>query len=119
MRAEQSFYFCTALWLILLLTVLTRWSWRCGHVTDRCLAFHVFLLFAVLFLYSVDYVWHFDRLVGGKESWLLYLSMICGMCTVCHGLFALPRGVIDRLYCVFVALSGHLLFYLSWKIESP
>ena len=36
------------------------------------------------------------------------------MCTVCHGLFALPLGGIDRLCSVIVALSEYLLHYISF-----
>ena len=25
-------------------------------------------------------------------------SLVCGLCTVCHGVFALPLGVIGRLF---------------------
>ena len=46
-----------------------------------------------------------------RESWLLCLSLVCGVCTVCHGLFTFPLGVIGRLCSVIVALSGHLLYY--------
>ena len=34
---------------------------------------------------------------------------VYGLCTVCHGLFALPLGVIGRLCSVSVATPGHLL----------
>ena len=36
------------------------------------------------------------------------------MCTVCHGLFALSLGGIDRLCSVIVALSEYLLHYISF-----
>ena len=39
---------------------------------------------------------------------LLCFSLVCGLCTLRHGLFALPLGVIGKLYYAIVALLGHL-----------
>ena len=36
---------------------------------------------------------------------------MCGLCTVYHGLFALPIGVIGRLCYVIVVLPGHLYYF--------
>ena len=41
------------------------------------------------------------------------LSLVCNMCTVLHGLFALPLGVIGRLCFVFVALPRHHLYQIA------
>ena len=37
---------------------------------------------------------------------MLSFVLICGLCTVCLGLFALPLGVIARLCSVVVALPA-------------
>ena len=42
-----------------------------------------------------------------RESWLLCFSLVCELCTVCHGSFALSLGVIGRLRSVIIALPGH------------
>ena len=47
----------------------------------------------------------------GRGSWLHCFSLVCGLCTVCHGLFALPLSVIDRIWFVIVAFLGYLLCY--------
>ena len=52
----------------------------------------------------------------GRESWLICFSLVCDWCTVCHGLFALPLGVIGRLWSVIVVLPGHLLYYFCASI---
>ena len=36
-----------------------------------------------------------------------------GLCTVRHGLFALPLNLYGRLYSVIVAFSGYLLYYFA------
>ena len=36
----------------------------------------------------------------GRDSWFLYFSVVCGLCTVRLGLFALPLGVTGRLCSV-------------------
>ena len=46
-------------------------------------------------------------LLGKRE---LVVLPFCGFCTFCHGLFALPVGVIDRLCSLIVAIPRHLLF---------
>ena len=40
----------------------------------------------------------------GTGCFLLYASLIYGMCVGCHGLFAFPLGVIVRLWCMIVLL---------------
>ena len=52
----------------------------------------------------------------GKRELAALLSLVYGLCTVCHGMFALPLGVIGRLSSVTVAIPGHLLFYKSMPI---
>ena len=37
------------------------------------------------------------------------------MCTLCHVVFALPLGVIDRIFSAIVSCTGHILYYLLWK----
>ena len=49
----------------------------------------------------------------GRKGWLLCLSLVCGLYTFCHCLFAIRLGVIERLCFVTVALPGRLLYYLS------
>ena len=49
----------------------------------------------------------------GRESWLLCFSLICDMCAVCHSLFALPLGVIGRLWSAIVTISVHLMYYFK------
>ena len=44
---------------------------------------------------------------------LLCLSLVCGICTVCHGVFAHPFSAINRLCSVSLALPGHLLYSLG------
>ena len=46
----------------------------------------------------------------GRGSWLYCVSLVCGLCIVCRGLFVLSLGVIVRLYSVTGALHGHLLY---------
>ena len=41
---------------------------------------------------------------------MLCSSLVCVTCSVCHGLFALPLGLIGWLCSVTVALPGHLLY---------
>ena len=43
----------------------------------------------------------------------IYFILVCALCTVCHGLFALPLGVIGRLWSVVGALPRHKLYYFS------
>ena len=47
---------------------------------------------------------------GGGGSWLPCFSLLCGVCTACLGLFALPLGIFGRLCSVIVALPGRLLY---------
>ena len=49
----------------------------------------------------------------GKGSLLLGLSLVSDLCTVCHGLFAVPLGVSRRLYSVIVACPGKRSIQLS------
>ena len=51
----------------------------------------------------------FSHLVGKEGTDYLAFFSVCGLCTVCLGLFALSLGVICKLYNVTVALSGYLL----------
>ena len=44
-----------------------------------------------------------------------YFTLVCGLCAICCGLFALPFGVIGRLCSVIVALPGHL-YYILWSL---
>ena len=37
-------------------------------------------------------------------------SVVCDLCAICLGLFALPVGVIGRLCSVIVALPGHIVY---------
>ena len=55
-----------------------------------------------------------------RGSWFLCFSLICGLCTVCLGLFVLPLGVVGRLCSVIVALPGDLDYSSSYlKINLP
>ena len=49
--------------------------------------------------------------------WLLCFSLICGVCTICQHIIALPFGVIGRLCSVIIALPGNLLSYFCYKIN--
>ena len=51
-------------------------------------------------------------------SWLLYFSLVCGLCTACHGLFGLCLAVISRLCSVIVAFTGHILYYCLFVIAN-
>ena len=46
-------------------------------------------------------------------SFFFFFFFVCSLCTVCHGLFACPLGVIGRLWSVIVAIPGHLLYYFT------
>ena len=59
-----------------------------------CVCF-CFALFVVLLLYFVDHVKHCGYLVVEEEA--SCFSLVCDLCIVCHGLFALPLGIIGRL----------------------
>ena len=48
----------------------------------------------------------YDHHVGEVRSWLLCPSMVCRLCMVCLGLFALPLSAIGRLCSVIVAIPG-------------
>ena len=70
----------------------------------HCGALSYFVLFIVLSLF----LWILlciGIISSRRASWLLCFSLIRGMCTFCHGLFALPLGVIGRLCSVPVARS--------------
>ena len=43
---------------------------------------------------------------GKLGGLLLSRSLVCGLCTVCLGLFSLPLGVIGGLCSVIVGLPG-------------
>ena len=45
---------------------------------------------------------------------LLWFSLVCDLCTVCHVLLAPFLGVISRLCSVVVALPGQLLSHFLW-----
>ena len=51
----------------------------------------------------------------GREKWLLCLSLVCGLCAVCIGLFAIPLSVIggkpahDKTYNKTCVTSKHLV----------
>ena len=48
------------------------------------------------------------------------LSLVCGLCTICHGLLALSFGVVGRLGSVIVAIPRHLHYFASSEsIHSP
>ena len=55
-----------------------------------------FVLFAVLLFCLVDPLRH--CVISFGEEGAGYFSLVCGLCTVCHGVFALPLGVIGRLF---------------------
>ena len=42
---------------------------------------------------------------------MLCFSLVCGLCSVCHGSFALSFGVIVRLYSVIAVILGTLSIY--------
>ena len=44
---------------------------------------------------------------------LLRSALVCGLCTCVFVCFALPLGVIGRLYSVIVPLPVHLLYYFN------
>ena len=47
-------------------------------------------------------------------------SLVCDSCSLCHGLFALPLGVIGRLYSSTVAILGHLqCHFLPVTLKAP
>ena len=69
-----------------------------------------FVMFAVLtFVFSGSYLALWSSCRGGG-SWLLCLFLVCIMCTVCLGLFALSFGQWScwRLCSLTVSLPGHL-----------
>ena len=71
--------------------------------------FSYFVLFVVeMFLMTYLASWS-PR--WGRGNWFIYFSLVCGLYTFCHSLFALPLGVITRLSSVIVALFGHFLYY--------
>ena len=51
-------------------------------------------------------LYHFSGVVGETGGLLLSRSLVCGLCTVCLGLFSLPLGVIGGLCSVIVGLPG-------------
>ena len=96
----------------------------------------IYLLFVCLFVYlfvrflcfvlscSLSYyyvMWLLTRTITpcwGGWSWLLCIfSLVCGLCTVFHGLFVPPFDVIGMLCSVIVAVSRHLMHYFD--IVSP
>ena len=72
----------------------------------RCWAFFVGLIVVVSGSYQSLY-----HLVGEEEAVCFVFSLVCGICIVCHGLFALSLGVICTLCSVIVSLSGHLYYF--------
>ena len=75
----------------------------CSGEHYRAIMALLFFMFCPVCCFSaclVDPVWYFDHTL--EESWLLCLTLVCGICTVCHSLFALPLGVVGRLCSVIV-----------------
>ena len=70
----------------------------------------MFVPFIVLSLFLWILLSFVDISLGMRRC-LLSFSLVCGYCTVCHGLFALPVCVIGRLFSVSIALPGHILYY--------
>ena len=73
----------------------------CGFMTTGCGLYScvvLFVVFSIFFLVALSHC-------------LLCFILICGLC---HGLFALPHGVIGtcRLWPAVVALPGHLLYWV-------
>ena len=73
-------------------------------------------LFHVLSFRSYCCVWWILPVIVitsfGNGSWLLcFFFLVCGLCIVYHGLFALLLGVIGRLCPVIPAFPGYLLYY--------
>ena len=71
--------------------------WFCGC---SLWVFHV-CLFVILLLFLMSLVRRCDHLTGERGSWLFCFHAVCHMCAVCHGLFALPLGVIGWLFLCF------------------
>ena len=64
-----------------------------------------FVLFVFLLLGLVDPVYHYYQLVWEEGAGCF--AWVCGLCTVSHGLFALPLGVIGRLRFMTVIFSNY------------
>ena len=76
-------------------------------------------LFVILLLYLKCPVCIMFTLRGGgmgegRGSWLLFFSLVCGLCTVCHGFFALPLGIVVRLILRLCLIPGffYTFFFL-------
>ena len=55
------------------------------------------------------------RVRGG--GWVSCFSLVCCICTVCHGLFALHLDAIGRLFYMNVALPGRLLHVFCFWLD--
>ena len=72
--------------------------------------FFLFFIFYFFFIFcpvrygcvSVDHVQHCNYLVGKKELVALFF-FVCGLCIVYYGWFALPVGVIGRIWSMVLA----------------
>ena len=60
--------------------------------------------------YLNRHVFVMDDLVEKEGVGYFVFDLACGLCNICHGLFALPLGVIFRLCFVIVAIPKHLLY---------
>ena len=72
------------------------------------LAERIFHVFPCMFVVFVDLcVWwilsSFVIALQRKRGWLFCFSIVCGIFTVSHGLFALSLGCIGRLCCMIVS----------------
>ena len=57
-----------------------------------------------------------DHLVGEEGAVFFFFvffcfSLVCGLCTVCHSLFALLLGIIGKPCSVIVPIPGNYLYY--------
>ena len=55
----------------------------------------------------------------GRGSWLFCLSLVCGLCTVRHGLFALPLGSIGGSQQTHNVETTSIQSTLFQRCESP
>ena len=92
---------------IILMYADNIWYWLCSfrdHVTVCCSTFACFVLcLIVVITRSCLALW---SPCWERESWLRCFSLVCGLCTVCHGLFASPFVVISVM-----AIPGHHPYY--------
>ena len=106
----------------------------CNHLVGESGAGSSAFLWAVVCVLSVMDCLFFlfillvgNHLVGEKGSRLLSFSLVSGLCTICHGLFARPLCVIGRwspyweresLLLCFSLVSLWFLYSLSWFVYS-